>query len=481
MIYLAAISVFMGPTAMQRDAQFQQAIAGMRTTVFHIKEGTVRLYLPEDIRPGDTISGTVIADPVGKTESEILKNGSVLEGIVVEVDGKSAGSGKPRFQVPNLPSMAALPILLKSSSGKVLSRASVPVFSEWPAPLQESSLGPEDFAVPPMAQSGNVLPIAGSFDGVSANTSFQLGSQNCPIFAESPRISLPLMPRTALGAQKFELKEGSTLLAGQLPCVKVTHSTPTTVLKKGERSSIRATVSGLESVPLSNYPIPFQFTNLTPTTIELSGGATVHRVMIHPSSVRAGTWSTEVDILGLIEGGFQVQGIVLFDFSDDTKAKLPARAVNAWIRQIVANFEQEIRDKEKDPEKKTRVELLRKVVSNLKKVSVTDNNAIERQATLRAVDVQLNLITMLDIGCSLIGVAADMLGYTDLPMPSILDLLKGIKALNVLSNSGMIDKAIDLGEAYQKANDAKQKAEQLAKLKKALQELQDSARKQAAK
>ncbi|MCA1850030.1 MAG: hypothetical protein LC672_02975, partial [Acidobacteria bacterium] len=52
--------------------------------------GDVKVYLPDDMAAGDTISGTVVAEPKGTTEEERAKNMGVLKGFVLEVDGEKA-------------------------------------------------------------------------------------------------------------------------------------------------------------------------------------------------------------------------------------------------------------------------------------------------------------------------------------------------------------------------------------------------------
>ena len=36
--------------------------------------GNVKVYLPDDIRPGDVISGRIVTDPLGKNSRQIEKN-----------------------------------------------------------------------------------------------------------------------------------------------------------------------------------------------------------------------------------------------------------------------------------------------------------------------------------------------------------------------------------------------------------------------
>jgi hypothetical protein len=52
---------------------------GLTVVTFNVSPGTIRANLPDDLRAGDTISGTVICEPKGNTEEERKKNQSELK------------------------------------------------------------------------------------------------------------------------------------------------------------------------------------------------------------------------------------------------------------------------------------------------------------------------------------------------------------------------------------------------------------------
>jgi hypothetical protein len=58
---------------------------GLRIVTFDTLQGRVIVNLPDDMRAGDTISGTVVAEPKGQTPEERAKNMSILSGCVIEV------------------------------------------------------------------------------------------------------------------------------------------------------------------------------------------------------------------------------------------------------------------------------------------------------------------------------------------------------------------------------------------------------------
>src|SRR5712691_10488012 len=73
---------------------------GLRVVTFDNAEGRVIVNLPDDMRAGDTISGTVMAEPKGQTPEERATNTSVLTGCVIEIEPpKNAdGTSNPKVQ-----------------------------------------------------------------------------------------------------------------------------------------------------------------------------------------------------------------------------------------------------------------------------------------------------------------------------------------------------------------------------------------------
>src|SRR5882724_4803775 len=74
------------PTAQQVASQSPApAQGGVNTTTLKTPRGRVRIDLPNDMAAGDTISGTVIAEPAGKDEKEKQKNAGGQRGDVTDV------------------------------------------------------------------------------------------------------------------------------------------------------------------------------------------------------------------------------------------------------------------------------------------------------------------------------------------------------------------------------------------------------------
>ncbi|MBI3137319.1 MAG: hypothetical protein HYZ15_01905 [Sphingobacteriales bacterium] len=68
-------------------AQTISSQKGLTTAVFTTKYGQVKTYLPDDIRPGDRISGTISATPFGNTKNQKEKNRARLLSYRIRIDG----------------------------------------------------------------------------------------------------------------------------------------------------------------------------------------------------------------------------------------------------------------------------------------------------------------------------------------------------------------------------------------------------------
>ena len=61
------------PASITRAQKITQE-KGLTTAVFNVSQGSVKVYLPDDIRQGDMITGTVTAIPEGRNEKQLQRN-----------------------------------------------------------------------------------------------------------------------------------------------------------------------------------------------------------------------------------------------------------------------------------------------------------------------------------------------------------------------------------------------------------------------
>ena len=290
------------PTAQQVASQSPApAQGGVNTTTLKTPRGRVRIDLPNDMAAGDTISGTVIAEPSGKDEKEKQKNADELNGYVIEVNSKHfpvSGGVIQKFVIP--PTLARPPeIILLDAKGNKVSSALLPMR---PAPNTTTTTS---FVIPQLGQSGNPISIIGPFDGDSSNTKVQVGGVPAKVIAESPRNVIIETPGTVVGPSKIAVNENGQQSTGNFRALKIDLTAPKTSLLKGESTELHVEVQGLQGI---TQPVPVQLQNQTPSNINLTGGNT-QNIVIQPSQVPASgifNWST--NITGVSSGGFVITG-----------------------------------------------------------------------------------------------------------------------------------------------------------------------------
>ena len=60
---------------------------GLTVVTFAVDPGKITVKLPDDVRAGDTISGTVTTEPKGNTAEEEAKSQKELNGYVLDLEG----------------------------------------------------------------------------------------------------------------------------------------------------------------------------------------------------------------------------------------------------------------------------------------------------------------------------------------------------------------------------------------------------------
>ena len=162
---------------------------GLHTTTFTTPEGKIKVNFPDDMAAGDTISGTVIAEPAGATLDERERNSDELNGYVVEVEKtKTPVIGKVlKWTVPAALVGGATYIILRDKDGKEVTRSEVPVIPTPPFEKPPTTPSSTDYSLPGVGQAGRPTQIVGIFDGDSNTTTVEIGGRNTRILAESPR------------------------------------------------------------------------------------------------------------------------------------------------------------------------------------------------------------------------------------------------------------------------------------------------------
>ncbi len=187
---------------------------GLVSTVFNLPQGKIKVLLPDDTAAGDTISGTVVAEPKGASAAERQKNTEALNGFVIEAAGQKGPAASRAFtgMVPD--SFTGNPtVIVTDPKGTTVGKATIPKPSK-SAAKKAGVPASSEFKLPTFGQSGRPLEITGPFDGNASNTSVKIGDQEQVILAETRSRTIVQPAKAPAGPAEIVLKEGGNEFKG---------------------------------------------------------------------------------------------------------------------------------------------------------------------------------------------------------------------------------------------------------------------------
>jgi len=293
------------------SARLESRGEGLQAATFDTLSGTVTVYLPEDIAAGDTISGTVEADPAGDSDKKREKNLGTLSGYVLEVEDEDedereeVGDGRFAVHVPEAPRRDEVVRLVlreirDGKPGREIDGVDVP--------LRSPSETPGEFRLPSVAQTGRSAIVRGPFDGDLATTGLTVGEIEALPLAESPRMAIFRTPQEIVGVSRAALRErGETVAEGEIRNVAVSLSAPKLDLMKGESTTLTTVVTGLEDL---GEEIPLELDVSPPAVVAVEGGNR-HTVVIRPGDVgENGAYRLSLRVTGRLAGGWNAEATV---------------------------------------------------------------------------------------------------------------------------------------------------------------------------
>ncbi len=295
-IYVSAISIFPG------FAQTITSQKGLTTVTFNVPEGKITIYLPDDIRSGDIISGTVSAEPGGKNAKQVQKKGDKLTRYFIDFNGQKipVATAKKTVQYQIITTSASqLPLVLVNEMGNTAAVIDIPCTKN----SQSISPAGADCKIPTHALTAAPLPIKGSFDGNSSNTNCTIGNQPATVLAESPRQSIIQFPENSMGNQNLQIRE-----KGGQPCtqavsgVQMELSTGKLNLVKGEKTYLKVRITGLQNLPDTARLDLF---NVTPFVVTMQPADQMVITLV-PDSMGTGIFERSFDIVSIKTGSFTV-------------------------------------------------------------------------------------------------------------------------------------------------------------------------------
>jgi CHAT domain-containing protein/tetratricopeptide (TPR) repeat protein len=307
LIAITFISIAKTPFAPRAAAQSaagyrvdSRSANGLYVTTFTTPQGAITVNLPDDMAAGDTISGTVTANPSGQNDAERAQNLAELKRHVLVVEGQQApvGEGTFSWRIPR-PLNANSKNLALFQRGQNAAATTIPISA---TPLPSLS----GFTVPTGGQQGRSIQIKGPGNGsFSPQDYVKVDGTMLPPLAESPRSLIVRNASDSLGPTTIEIHENGVTMQCPFRSLGINLSAPKLNLIRGETTTLHLVVLGLGGVA-GNQSLDLE--NNSPSVINMSGGDRQH-INIRAAEVRPdGTYSMDRTLTGIMAGSFGVTG-----------------------------------------------------------------------------------------------------------------------------------------------------------------------------
>ena len=270
----------------------------------------LRFRLPNDIRSGDMITGTVIESNVNNLP-ETKKNVSTLEGMVIEIDGKQTKLSNRIFSFLVPAGLASVPFLLKNSAGQIIERGQIPVSPQPANNLQTASNG-MNFAPNIFNQPGKPLTINGNFDGNAANTNVSINNIPCEKIAESPRESVVLSSANLRpGQATIKIEEGGVSKSMPIQVVTVNLSTDKPVIRRNGKATISVNIDGAENLDLEKNHFQVELTNHSPGIVSFrAANSNTLTWDLNSSNTKNGSARLTAKLIGSAAGSYTISALL---------------------------------------------------------------------------------------------------------------------------------------------------------------------------
>ena len=274
---------------------------GLTTALFNTPHGNIKIYLPEDIRPGEMITGRIMAEPFGKNERLLSKSLAELKKYSISFNNEKFLVGNSnnalKCLVPADRTMTGV-IELLNESGVKAGECLIPL-----TPKNDQKQVPSQCNIPTHALCGSPLRITGPFDGDMSTTQCSLDNKPLEILAESPRQCIVSFPVEGTGMHTLNTQEtGMPICSKKVSGVEMNLSAGKLNLLKGEHTYIEVKISGLQHLPA---PAKLTLNNITHEVVVMQPSNNII-IPLAPDSVKDGMFNRRFDIQSIRAGGFTV-------------------------------------------------------------------------------------------------------------------------------------------------------------------------------
>ena len=264
-----------------------------------LEVGKYDLFLPDDIRAGESFSFSTKIIAEGNKPKEINKNLTALKTNTISLGSHNFAPATTGLSINlNEQEIKNLVLLIKDPAGKTLYVSPIDL-SVLIVPLNKSST----FALPTHAITGNAFRVTGPFDGNAENTKCTVNNEEAIILAESPRQCIIEFPPDVKGPSAITISEGGKTITQNINGVDYTIAAGRMNLLKGEKTYIDVNISSLQNLQ-ENATLSLE--NITTNIVAMAGG-NVQVIPILPESVSGvGTFYKRFIIQSLKTGTFTI-------------------------------------------------------------------------------------------------------------------------------------------------------------------------------
>jgi hypothetical protein len=286
---------------------------GVLMYTFTVPEGQARIYLPDDLAPGEPFTGT--------TET--------TRDFILDIGGQSARLADDQFRgvVPANSAAEPLALILRDLRGRELARAALPIQNAPPIAAASAPATARDFRIPEFVQAGGLAPLIGRFDGDARTTQIRIGDSLMPVLAESRRKAVIRIAADLSGPVAAAIDTGGVQKRGETRVLSFTLE-GAQKLEAGETGSINLSVAGLAGL---NRAVALRLENRSPVPVRIDGdNAASFRdgdyVFIRPSDVRDGAFRGRFGLSAYGSGSIDVSASVIIPQTPQDDVRLILRS-----------------------------------------------------------------------------------------------------------------------------------------------------------
>jgi hypothetical protein len=247
----------------------------------------VIIYLPDDIQPGDKISGSVFGN--GNTS-----------GLTLDANGARTRVSDVlfSFDVPRNTDRVHLRLF---DGDRMIAETSVIAAGQ--------GMRFDTFHMSPVTQAGTAIEVVGPFDGDRLTTGARLDGRAAGVLTESPRACVISAPAGARGRTAVYVFEGGKVFESNVNVLHLSIRGPEGQVTARRQGQVAIDVDGLGGLEQEAFPISVVVVNENPAVIRFLGGQEDHAIVEVPyQQVEGGRWSGVAPFTALTRGSFGVHG-----------------------------------------------------------------------------------------------------------------------------------------------------------------------------